>query len=125
MLRGAGGSPRLLHENIYRITMAKFSLNQAVPFESTQVGEVIRDELEARDMKQSELSDITGIQRSILNNVIKGKRALTPEMAVLIEAALDIPAYVLMNIQSQDGLNKARASERVVLQLEKISLSTL
>lgn len=105
--------------------MAKFSLNQTVPFESTQVGEVIRDELEARDMKQSELSDITGIQRSILNNVIKGKRALTPEMAVLIEAALDIPAYVLMNIQSQDGLNKARASERVVLQLEKISLSTL
>ena len=93
--------------------MAKFSLNQAVPFESTQVGEVIRDELEARDMKQSQLSDITG------------KRALTPEMAVLIEAALDIPAYVLMNIQSQDGLNKARASERVVLQLEKISLSTL
>ena len=47
--------------------MAKFSLNQAVPFESTQVGEVIRDELEARDMKQSELSDITGIHRSILN----------------------------------------------------------
>jgi addiction module antidote protein HigA len=65
--------------------MTKFSFNQAVPFEATHVGEVIKDELSARDMKQSELSGLTGIQRPILNDVIKGKRSLTPEMALLLE----------------------------------------
>ena len=35
--------------------MTKFSFNQAVPFEATHVGEVIKDELAARNMKQSEL----------------------------------------------------------------------
>ena len=63
--------------------MTKFSFNQAVPFEATHVGEVIKDELSARNMKQSELSGLTGIQRPILNDVIKGKRSLTPEMALL------------------------------------------
>lgn len=51
--------------------MTKFSFNQAVPFEATHVGEVIKDELSARNMKQSELSELTGIQKSILNDVIK------------------------------------------------------
>ena len=68
--------------------MTKFSFNQAVPFEATHVGEVIKDELSARNMKQSELSELTGIQKSILNDVIKGKRSLTPEMALLLENAL-------------------------------------
>lgn len=70
--------------------MTKFSFNQAVPFEATHVGEVIKDELSARNMKQSELSELTGIQKSILNDVIKGKRSLTPEMALLLENALGI-----------------------------------
>jgi HTH-type transcriptional regulator/antitoxin HigA len=55
--------------------MTKFSFNQAVPFEATHVGEVIKDELSARNMKQSELSELTGIQKSILNDVIKGNRS--------------------------------------------------
>ena len=37
--------------------MTKFSFNQAVPFEATHVGEVIKDELSARNMKQSDCLD--------------------------------------------------------------------
>ena len=96
--------------------MTKFSFNQAVPFEATHVGEVIKDELSARNMKQSELSELTGIQKSILNDVIKGKRSLTPEMALLLENALGISATYLMNIQTQYELDCAKQSERVVLQ---------
>ena len=33
--------------------MTKFGFNQAVPFEATHVGEVIKDELAARNMKQT------------------------------------------------------------------------
>lgn len=87
--------------------MTKFSFNQAIPFEPTHVGEVIKDELAARNMKQSELSELTGIQKSILNDVIKGKRSLTPEMALLIENALDISATFLLNLQTQYELDCA------------------
>lgn len=90
--------------------MTKFSFNQAVPFEATHVGEVIKDKLTARDMKQSELSELTGIQKSILNDVIKGKRSLTSEMALLIENVLGISAKHLMNIQSQYALDCTKQS---------------
>ena len=102
--------------------MTKFSFNQAVPFESTHVGEVIKDELTARNMKQSELSELTGIQKSILNDVIKGKRSLTPEMALLLENALGISATYLMNIQTQYELDCAKQSERVVLQTKMLEI---
>lgn len=102
--------------------MTKFSFNQAVPFEATHVGEVIKDELAARNMKQSELSELTGIQKSILNDVIKGKRSLTPEMALLLENALGISATFLMNIQTQYELDCAKLSERVVLQTKMLEI---
>ena len=102
--------------------MTKFSFNQAVPFEATHVGEVIKDELAARNMKQSELSELTGIQKSILNDVIKGKRSLTPEMALLLENALDISATFLMNIQTQYELDCAKQSEKVVLQTKMLEI---
>ena len=102
--------------------MTKFNFNQAIPFEATHVGEVIKDELAARNMKQSELSELTGIQKSILNDVVKGKRSLTPEMALLLENALGISATFLMNIQTQYELDCAKLSEKVVLQAKMLEI---
>lgn len=68
--------------------MTKYSFNNAHPFEATHVGEVINEELIARGMRQSELSRLTGIQKSILNNIIEGKRGLTSEVALKLERAL-------------------------------------
>lgn len=102
--------------------MTKMNLNNAVPFEATHVGEVIKDELAARDMKQSELAELTGIQKPILNDIIKGKRALTPEMALLLEKALDVPAQFLMNVQTNYELDCARISERVVEQTKMMEV---
>lgn len=96
--------------------MTKVNFNQAVPFEATHVGEVLKDELTARSMKQSELSELTGIQKPILNDIIKGKRSLTPEMALLLENALGVPAAFLLSIQTQYELDCAKLSDRVVQQ---------
>lgn len=96
--------------------MSRINLNEVVPFKAIHVGEVIKDELQARSMKQSELARLIGVQRPILNDVIKGKRSLTPQMAVLIEEALDVPAKMLMDIQVDYELDCARISERVIQQ---------
>jgi HTH-type transcriptional regulator/antitoxin HigA len=102
--------------------MTRYSFNNAVPFEATHVGEVINEELIARGMRQSELSRLTGIQKSILNDVIKGKRGLTCEMALLLEKVLGISSTYLMNIQTQYELDCAKQSERVVLQSKMLDI---
>lgn len=99
--------------------MTKFNFNDAVPFEATHVGEVIKDELSARNMRQSDLAKLTGIHRSILNNVINGKRALTPQMALLIEDALGLSATYLMNVQTQYELDCARQKYRTLPQISR------
>lgn len=102
--------------------MTKYNFNEAVPFEATHVGEVIKDELTARGMRQSELSELTGICKPILNDVIKGKRSLTPEMALLLGNALGISEIYLMNIQTQYELDCARQSERVAQQAKMLEI---
>lgn len=96
--------------------MNRIELNKVVPCEAVHVGAVIRDELRARGMKQSELADLIGVKRPILNDIIRGKRSLTPYIAVLIGEAMDIPAEMLMKFQVAYELDCARISERVTMQ---------
>ncbi len=96
--------------------MSRIDLSKVVPVEAVHVGVVIKDELEARGMKQSELAGLIGVQRPILNDIIKGKRSLTPYMALLIGEAMDIPAEMLMKFQTAYELDCARISERVIRQ---------
>lgn len=102
--------------------MNKLSLNDAVPFRAVHVGEILKDELQARGMKQSELATLTGIQRPILNDIIKGKRSITPEMALLMEDAMNVPAKMLMNFQVEYELDCARINERVIKQKQYLDM---
>ncbi|MDE6311307.1 MAG: HigA family addiction module antidote protein [Muribaculaceae bacterium] len=83
--------------------------NNLTPFEPTHPGELIKDELEARGITQSRLARSIGISRSILNEIIKGKRAVNTEIALLVEAAIDIPADLLLNLQSDYNMQRAKS----------------
>lgn len=100
--------------------MTNYNFNQAIPFEATRVGELIKDELAARNIKPSDLSRLTGIQLFTLDDVIKGKRSLTPDMALLLEKALGIPASLFLNIQTQCETDSAKQNERVKLQTKRL-----
>lgn len=56
----------------------KFKLNDCVPCIAIHPGEIIKDELDAREMKQKELASFMGMPTSVLNDIIKGRRAITP-----------------------------------------------
>ena len=64
--------------------------NNITPFEPTHPGELIRDELDARNLTQAKLAASIGVKPSLLNEIINGKRGVSTEMALLIEAALDL-----------------------------------
>ena len=89
--------------------------NNLIPFEPTHPGELIKDELEANCLTQVKFAESIGVKPSLLNDIIKGKRGVNTEMSLLIEAALNIPADLLLNLQSDynaksDALFKKRLS---------------
>ena len=82
------------------------------PFIATHPGELIKDELKERNLTQKELSEMTGIKPSVLSETINGKRSVSLNVAVALEKALDIPAEVWMNLQTQYDLDSAQIAER-------------
>lgn len=83
-----------------------------VPFEATHPGEIIKDELKERGMTQKQLADETGIKPSVLSETINGKRSISLNVAVALEKALDIPADMWMNMQTQYELDTANIAAR-------------
>ena len=82
------------------------------PFIATHPGELIKDELKERNLTQKELSEKTGIKPSVLSETINGKRSVSLNVAVALEKALNIPAEVWMNLQTQYDLDIANIAER-------------
>ena len=97
--------------------------NNILPFEATHPGILIKDELDARpDMKQKDLAKELGVKASFLNEIIKGKRPVTADIAILLEQILDIPADYWMKFQSQYEIDKARIKEKNIARLKNIEI---
>ena len=74
---------------------------ELIPFKATHPGLVLKDELKAREVSQKKFAHCIKMQPTMLNEIIKGKRAVTAEIALILEKALDIPADFWMNFQKQ------------------------
>lgn len=75
--------------------------NKVLPYKPTHPGEILKDELEARGIKQKDFVKEIGLPATVLNELIKGKRSITVDTAILLEAALGIDAKFWMNFQTQ------------------------
>lgn len=91
----------LIMINILKKTMAKYDFTQATPFAPTFVGELIVDELSARKWTVDKLAEKSKLAEDVLNEVISGERDLTPEMAAMLEKAMNIPSSLFLNLQEQ------------------------
>lgn len=94
--------------------------NNLITFEPTHPGELIRDELEARELSQAKLASQIGVSPSLLNEVINGKRAVNTEMALLLEAALGIEAELFLNLQSAYNMQVAKSNSSFMDRLANI-----
>ena len=94
--------------------------NNLVPFEPTHPGELIKDELEARQLTQAKLAEQIGVKPSLLNEIIKGKRGVNTEMALLLEAALNVPADLLLNLQNDYNMQVVKADSSFMSRLSAI-----
>lgn len=75
------------------------------PWIATHPGTILKLELEERGISQKDFAEMLGIQKSHLNEIIRGKRALSPNVADKIEEVLGISSVSLMNLQTQYEYN--------------------
>lgn len=83
-------------------------------------GEFLREELEARGWSQTELAEIIGRPVRLINELIAGKKAITPETAIQLGDSLGTGPELWMNLESQYQLSKVRSTDGLIARRAKL-----
>ena len=94
--------------------------NNLKPFQPTHPGEVLKDELEYRGISQRGLAKEIGISYSTFNEMLNGKRSLSPELAMMMEAALGVDAAPLLAMQNEYDMLMAERDDSFMEKLKHI-----
>lgn len=86
----------------------------------THPGEVLKDEIEYRKISQRKLAEQMGMPYKALNDLLNGRRALTTATAMMLEAALDIPADSLMRLQLKYNMQQTASDKSFMERLNQI-----
>ena len=98
--------------------MTTDALERAWPDIAIPPGELLGEEIEARGMSQQDLARRMGRPAQMVNELIHGKKALTPETALGLEKVLGVPASFWVNSESSYQLVRSRLGERERLERE-------
>ena len=83
-------------------------------------GEMIKDEIIARGITQKELAKQMGVSYTVFNEILNGKRPVTTEYALLLEAALGTKASIWIGLQADYNMQKAKQDKSFMKRLENI-----
>lgn len=87
-------------------------MSKFVPVEAFPPGEFLLEELEARRWTQTEFAEMIGRPYRLVNEIVLGKRAVTPETAHDFASALGTSAQLWMNLESAWQLSKVKPRAR-------------
>lgn len=82
-----------------------------IPSKAIHPGEILLDELEAREISEKEFAIKSGIQPAQLNEIIKGKQGITLEYSILIGRALEMEPIIWQKLQNLYELDQAKISQ--------------
>ena len=91
-------------------------MSDRIPAEVFPPGEFLNDELEARGWTQTEFAEIIGRPPRVVNEIIAGKRSISPETARDFSAALGTSAQLWMNLETAYQLSKVPPRHEKVAQ---------
>ena len=89
---------------------------------TTHPGDVLKEELEARGISQKKFSEVLNVEvlnvpYTQLNEILNGKRPVTTDFALMMEAALGINPELLINMQSRYNMSVARQKKPLMAKL--------
>jgi addiction module HigA family antidote len=94
--------------------------NNLIPYEPTHPGEVLKDEIEYRGISQKKLAAAMNVPYTLLNEVLNGKRPVNTELALLVEATLDLPAEPLLKMQTRYNMLVAKRNSKFIEKLNNV-----
>ena len=113
--------------NIKMIVMAKImdiskerTANNLMSSMLIHPGEMIKDEIMARGITQKELAQQMGVSYTVFNEILNGKRPVTTEYALLLEAALGTDANIWLGLQADYNMQKMKQDKSFMKRIEKI-----
>lgn len=86
------------------------TINQYYPETVTHPSEFLNEILEEKQMGAKEFAVKTGKPEKTISAVLKGKSSITPEMAILFEQVLKVPAHFWIEAQKNYDEYKARVT---------------
>lgn len=84
------------------------------PAKTFPPGEFIKDEMEARCWTQTDLAEILGRPLRVVNEIIAGKRGISPETAQGLGDALGTSAQLWLNLDASYQLSRIQSSDSSV-----------
>ncbi|WP_071146675.1 HigA family addiction module antitoxin [Bacteroides ihuae] len=96
------------------------SANNLQSFRPYHPGELVKEELECRNIKQKDFARKFELSYTALNEILNSKRPITTEFALLLEAALGINADLLVKMQTEYNLQIARKNNTIIEKINKI-----
>lgn len=94
--------------------------NNLEPFYPTHPGEILKEEIEYRNISQKKLATEMGVSYTQLNEVLNAKRPINTELALLIEAALGLDAEPLLKMQARYNMLIAKRNTKFIEKLKKV-----
>ena len=94
--------------------------NNMMPSIPVHPGTLLKEEIEYRGISQKQLAQQMGVSYSVLNEILNGKRPVTTEYAMLLEAALGTKADIWIGLQAEYNLQKIKQDKSFMKRLENI-----
>jgi addiction module HigA family antidote len=95
--------------------MIETNKNQYLPDGVSSPGETLSETLEELEISQAQLAERMGRPKKTINEIIKGKTAITPETALQLEKVLGVPASFWNNRERLYREAIARQNEKTAL----------
>lgn len=81
-------------------------------------GEMIKDEIAARGITQKDLAKKMNVSYSVFNEILNGKRPVTTEYALMLEAVLGTNASIWLGLQAEYNMQKVKQDASFMKRLE-------
>jgi HTH-type transcriptional regulator / antitoxin HigA len=90
------------------------------PVETFPPGDFLKEELEARGWTQTDLAEILGRPIQVINEIIVGKKAITPETAKGLAGAFGTSAQYWLNLETAYQLGRVKNPDPDVVRRAKL-----
>lgn len=94
--------------------------NLGFSYTAIHPGEILKEEIASRGILQKDFAETISVSYTRLNEILNGKRPITSDFALLVEAALGTPAEHWLNMQARYNLQTSRTKESVISRFNSI-----